>query len=146
MKRSKQMELYEPVIEILLTVIEKCFVLPQAPSKVDSWEAYPDFVALDFTNKRILVVEVTKRSSLSDVRKTLGDKLKQDYRAKVDEWIKMNLPDPINSYPVIRRFFVRDRIASKLKDEPEWRDHVKRGHVKLESLEGAINQYRETMP
>ncbi|MEW6777038.1 MAG: hypothetical protein AB1405_12130 [Bdellovibrionota bacterium] len=60
------------------------FVCPQFSIKAESGKEWscPDFVALDFKNRQVKVVEVTINS---DPRKTLGKKLKQ----KDGQWINL---------------------------------------------------------
>lgn len=61
------MDFYEALVETYLTVVEGCAVIPQAPIREDihgnPWEAYLDFVAINFQHRRIEVIEVSKASS-----------------------------------------------------------------------------------
>jgi len=144
-------DMYEQLVETFLTVIERCAVIPQFPVLFDkqdniwvegqpvAWAAYPDFLAIDFVNQQIQVIEVTKsrgtKKTLQLVDRLVGN------RKKVERHVReftRNL-----DFPIVWRFFVRQDLAvklrSKLKDkgiEP----------FEVIDLESVFDRLRKLMP
>lgn len=122
-------DLYEQLVEFYLTVFENNFVLPQPPVKLGTndqpiglfdsgskWDAWPDFVALDFSRKRIQVVEVTKTLNLAEVK----EKVEKYKDSRYDSWIRQVLPSSFSEFPIIRHFFLRQAVIDKIGSlEPE---------------------------
>jgi hypothetical protein len=139
------MDLYEQLVETYLTVFERNFVLPQPAVKLgtgdvpiglfetgSNWDAWPDFIALDFEGKRIQIVEVSKSTAVSDVR----GKLKKYEDKHYEAWIRRVLPNTMNDFQITRRFFVRASVKEKL------------GATELEisTLEHVFDTIRDKMP
>ena len=139
------MDLYEQLVEIYLTVFEENFVLPQPAVKLGAndspiglfetgseWDAWPDFIGLDFKGKRIQVVEVSKTTTVSEVR----GKLKKYEDKHYDAWIRRILPKGMNDFPITRRFFVRASVKEKLGPT----------ETEISTLEHVFDVIRDKMP
>src|SRR2546426_1159097 len=135
------MDFYEELTQMHLTVTEGCFVLPQAPLRQtldgkDVWVAYPDFVALDFKKKRILVVEVTKGWHVS-----LAPKLIPEHRDRAEQLIRQELLNKLlDDWPIAWRFFVRRARMKQLQATVALRQYVEQGgDVQVIALEDVFD-------
>jgi hypothetical protein len=142
-------DFYEQLVHFYLTAIEKCLVIPQveilkSPTG-ESWVAYPDFLALDFSNRLIQVIEVTKGWKATS---TLAPKLKQQHRTYVEDYIKSStLQGELRNFSLLWRFFVRNAEASRLEVHPDLIAYKESGgHVRIEYLEQVFDKLRDQMP
>ena len=117
------MDLYEQLVEVYLTVFEGSFVLPQPPVKLGAgdapvglfeggsqWDAFPDFIALNFRKGQIQIVEVSKTTSLAELKGKL-----EKYRDKhYETWIRQILAPNLAQLPITRRLFVRKTLVDRL--------------------------------
>jgi hypothetical protein len=141
------MDFYEQLIQIYLTVEEGSFVLPQAKiAPNENWQAYPDFLAVNFIRRQIQVIEVSKTTKLKDIRK-LAEKLGSKHREIIEKTINDKMIKELN-FPIHWRFFVRDEeIAKRLEENPFFRQYLKEGgHAEAISLKNVFNRIRDLMP
>ena len=121
---SPTMNLYEQLVEVYLTVIERRAVIPQFRVMLDTegkswvegkrvgWSAFPDFLAVDFARKEIQIVEVTSSADGAKpkelVHKMLGN------RQTIEDYTRTFVG---NDFPIAWRFFVRHSLANNLEAE-----------------------------
>ena len=114
------MDFYEQLVHFYLTAIEKCAVIPQVEILLstagESWAAYPNFLAIDFNNQVIQIVELTKGA---DAVARLGPKLKQEHRRNVEAYIKKFVQGRLN-FPIVWRFVVRQKDIRSLESQPDF--------------------------
>jgi hypothetical protein len=124
------MDLYEQIVEIYLTAVEGCAVIPQVPilqsTKGEPWEAYPDFLAVDFKKRRVSIVEVSKAGS-RNVAKKFSDKLQPDYRNNIEQYIKNKTLNNQLDFPIHWRFFVRKQHCQRLESALAFREYIETG-------------------
>ncbi len=137
------MDFYEALVETYLTVIEKCAVLPQVPILRDArgkpWEAYPDFLALDFKKRQIQIVEVTKAREERAVRRLAKDRLDPGYRGNVENYVKTFTLDSQIDFAVRWRFFVREEHLTALRS-------VTGKEAEAMALEDVFDALKKKMP
>lgn len=120
------------------------FVLPQAKilkdEKGNEWEAYPDFVAINFAEKTIYNIEVTKNWVLSgfiENRSEINRKTIEYYIR--NEILKKQLSE--DEYKLIWILFVREArvewVRDKINDDP-WCEVI--------SLEHVLDGIKATLP
>src|SRR5438094_7731216 len=100
------MDMYEALVEAYVTIIEGCAVIPQIPilknRKGEAWEAYPDFLALDFKKREAQIIEVTKSGDASGlIQKRNGQ------RDEIESYVKNHSLDEQIGFPIRWRFFIR---------------------------------------
>ena len=143
------MDLYEEIVGFYLNVFEGCFLLPQAPVKLGEngkpldldasgvkWEAYPDFIAIDFRKPRIQIVEVTKIRDKKRVKQRIEEKLDASYVANIDHWVRTVLPESVRDLMLTRRFFLRSEVIPEPID----------ARAEFSSLQTVFNAVRDRMP
>ncbi len=153
------MDIYEHMVQLQLTVFEECFVWPQTPIKLSSnnqpirlfdrgatWEAYPDFIALDLRSKPPLlrIVEVTKSASWRVVCDKVKRLSEEDYREKVKTWVEKALPH-IGKCSFAWDFFVRQSARQRIEGTDDWDELTARG-VRLFDLEEVFEKMAKQMP
>lgn len=114
------MDYYEEAVLFHLTSIKHMFVLPQ-PAIVErdefgkvSWEAYPDFLAVNFNEPSIEVVEVTKAWKIDKVR----EKCKASYLQIVERNIREKiLQRELTSFSLNWHFIVRSALVERVREE-----------------------------
>lgn len=109
------MDLYEQLVETYLTVIEECAVIPQVPirenRKGEKWEAYPDFLALNFSKRMIQVVEVNKSTGAQRITNLIQRRFQE--RADIEHYVQNHtLSRQLNFAALGWRFFIRQGHAS----------------------------------
>jgi hypothetical protein len=144
-------DLYEALVEMYLTVFEGCAVIPQVPILEDvngkGWEACPDFLAIDFREGRIQVVEVTKTLDGGAVKELANRKLEAHYRENVEHYVRTKTLAKQLQLPTHWRFFVRAgkegavRSAQAYVDFPEAKDRVQ-----ITKLEDVFDEIKRVMP
>jgi len=144
------MDLYEEVVHFYLTVIEGCAVTPQVPIlrsiEGKEWYAYPDFLALNFKDRLIQIVEVTKATDPKSSLK-LAAKLRPDHRDNVEHYIKTVTLDNQLSFEICWRLFVRRENMGRLKSDPDFVTYEKSGgRPKVMALEDVFDAIRVRMP
>jgi len=142
-----QMDFYEQLVHFYLTAIEKCAVIPQVEILLstagESWTAYPNFLAIDFNNQVIQIVELTKGA---DAVARLGPKLKQEHWRNVEAYIKKFVQGRLN-FPIVWRFVVRQKDIRSLESHPDFVAFTESGGVATaESLEDMFDTLKNTMP
>jgi hypothetical protein len=120
--------IYEQVVELYLTQIEGCAVMPQLrierlPCGL-SWKARPDFVAIDFKAGEVQIVEVTKRAAYTSADRAtvdrLASKLDPPHRGSVEAAVQeIALANRLRDWPIRWRFFVRESFGALLAKHPE---------------------------
>jgi hypothetical protein len=142
------MDFYEEVVEFYLTVIEGCAVIPQAPilknKEGDDWIAFPDFVAINFKEQRIEIIEVTKSVYPRPV-KWLARKLLPDYRTNVESYVTNTTVARQLRLPIHWRFFVRQKQVETLKSQDSFKQ-FDQSLVHVDALEGVFDKIRDIMP
>jgi len=144
------MDLYEDVTQIYLTAVEGLFLLPQCQIKHSvegkPWFACPDFVALDFRDRRIQVIEVTKRDARDTVE--LAEKLRLSHRSHVEHYVRTTTLANALEYPFQWRFFVRDEAAANaLKQADAYKHYVATGgEVEVATLHAVFASISKIMP
>ncbi len=144
------MDFYEQLVQTYLTVFEACPVLPQAAilrsTKDEPWEAYLDFLALDFVKRRIQVVEVSKATDPAKASE-LAAKLRPEYRENVEHYIKGVTLNKHLEFPIHWRFFVRRSNASLLSSAQPFREYIAAGgQAEVTVLEDVFDKVRDLMP
>lgn len=141
------MDFYEELVMFYLTAIRGLLVRPQVPivltdqdGKV-TWEAYPDFWAVDFEKKQIAVVEVSKNWK---VAKNIQHKLSADYRTTVEKHVRQMLKDELPQFPLHWHFIVRVQAMDTLKGLLEKEALVQ--ITEVTSIESIFEIVRKTMP
>lgn len=123
------MNIYEQVVELYLTQIEGCAVMPQLrieklPCGL-SWKARPDFVAINFQANEIQIVEVTKRAARTSADRAavdrLASKLDPPHRGSVEAAVQeIALANHLHDWPIRWRFFVRESFGALLATHAEF--------------------------
>lgn len=144
------MDIYEQIVELYLTAIEGCAVLPQVPILQSiggkPWEAYPDFLAIDFNKRRISIVEVSKSSS-RDTAMNLAAKLQPEHRGNVEHYVKSSTLNNELNFPIHWRFFVRRSNIAVLQSAPAYREYIgKGGQAEAIALEDVFDRIKDSMP
>lgn len=141
------MDFYEELVMFYLTAIRGLLVRPQVPivltgqnGKV-TWEAYPDFLTVDFERKQIAVVEVSKNWK---VAKNIRHKLSADYRTTVEKHVRQMLKDELPQFPLHWHFIVRTQAVDTLKGLLEREAFVQ--ITEVTSIESIFEIVRKTMP
>ena len=142
------MDFYEQLVHFYFTKIEKCAVIPQVEILLstagESWTAYPDFLAIEFNNQVIQIVEVTKGTGAAA---RLGPKLKQEHRRNVDAYIEKFALHGRLDFSIAWRFVVRQKDIPSLKSHPDFVAFTESGGVAtVESLEDVFDTLKNTMP
>ena len=143
------MDLYEEMVQLYLTVLENCFVLPQFHVSVDAngkpWDASIDFLALNLGNKRIEVVEVSKAASPNKAAH-FAEMLQGSHRTNVEKFIGSKLNRDLN-YSITWRFFVRRANVERLIGQPAFREYVQAGgEAQVTAIEDVFDALRDQMP
>jgi hypothetical protein len=144
------MDLYEEITSIYLAVVDGLFVMPQCPilRSIDGerWEAYPDFIALSFRDRRIRVIEVTKRSAHETAG--LADKLRKNHRPHVEHYVRTVTLNNALDFPFLWRFFVRNsKAADALKHADAYREYVAGGgDADVVTLDSVFAKIAKIMP
>ena len=141
------MDFYEQLVHLYLTAIEKCAVIPQVEILLstggESWTAYPNFLAIDFNNHVIQIVEVSKGP---DAAARLGPQLKQEHRRNVEAYIETFADGRLN-FAMMWRFFVRQKDIRSLESHPDFVAFTESGGVATaESLEDVFDTLKNMMP
>lgn len=144
------MDFYEQIVQAYLTTFERCAVLPQVPIlhsvTGQPWEACLDFLALDFSKRRIQIVEVSKATTRSKP-KDLAAKLQPSYRENVEQYVKEVTLNKELDYPIHWRFFVRRENADLLKSDQAFLEYTARGgQAEVTELEAVFDKIRDRMP
>jgi len=117
------MDLYEQLVETYLTVIEECAIIPQVPirenRKGEKWEAYPDFLALNFATPSVQIIEVNKSTDPRRVKQLI--RRRHEERADIEHYIENRTLDRQLKWAIGWRFFIR-------------RDHLKAADATLRKL------------
>jgi hypothetical protein len=120
------MDLYERVVEIYLTEIKQCPVIPQFlaqfdqakkacrpfPRKEHSWQANPDFLIFDLERQQIEIASVCSSGRWDGVRENASKLLGSIER--IETYLKAISTRPIE-LPVCLHFFVMKSQESKLR-------------------------------
>jgi len=144
------MDLYEELVHFYLTVVEGCAAIPQVPvlRSIDDepWYAYPDFLALDFKERSIQIIEVSKATTPSFPK--LAEKLKPDHRKNVEHYIRTKtLNGQLPDFSICWRFFVREANIERLRSQQDFRDYENSGGpARITALEKAFDEIRGQMP
>jgi hypothetical protein len=150
MRSLTSFDLYEFVVQTHLTG-EGCAVIPQVPilHSVEGkrWEAYPDFLAINFRRKELQIVEVSKDGSLGKARK-LAEKLAPEYRNTIEQHIRtITLNGQLDSFGFVWRFFLRKGIAERFKSLGHAQAYVDSGNrLEVMTLEDVFESVKTTMP
>ena len=141
------MDFYEEIVELYLTAVEGCAVIPQVPilesTTGEPWEAYPDFLAIDFSKREISIVEVTKAGT-RDVVKRFSAKLKDQYRNNVEQYIKKKTLNNQLSFTTHWRFFVRRDHVKLLEASTNYREYLEAGgKAEVIALEDILDRIRD---
>lgn len=142
------MDFYEEGVLFFLTAIEGSVVLPQVPVTVKDangksiWEAYPDFLALNFKKRQIQILEVSK-SNNKDTIKKLVEKADQKYRNIVEKHVREEiLKGELDEFLFDWRFFVRKQEVESLKQKID-----KLGCIaEVNSIEAIFESIMQRMP
>jgi hypothetical protein len=140
------MDLYEDAVESYLTICERCAVIPQVPILKDQegqpWEAYPDFLALNFGQQQAWIVEVTKSRNWGSVKNLIQKRAIE--RPDIEAYIKrFTLNGQISDFGIEWRFFVRAEHKTKAEGiavEANFRAGS------ITTLESVFHWLVETMP
>jgi hypothetical protein len=144
------LDVYEDIVMLYLSAKEGALIRPQVrilrqdPSG-GPWEAYPDFLAINFLKPSIEVVEVSKAW---DAPKDLASKLTRPHRENVEQGVRELIPGARLDAPIFWRFFVRRERCGALRSRQEYRTFVQeRGEEAAEvtPLEDVIDWLR-TLP
>jgi hypothetical protein len=147
------MDTYEQLVQTYLTVVEKCAVIPQFPILFDqddkpwskghriSWSAYPDFLAVDFLNRQVQIVEVTKALS-SKKPEELVEKLLA-HRERIERYVRWFTND---YFPLCWRYFVRDANKDKLHKELTRIAGSEGQKWQVTALEDVFDELKRVMP
>jgi hypothetical protein len=142
------MDFYEDVVEFYLTVMEGCAVIPQAPilknKEGEDWTAFPDFIAINFQQKRVEIIEVTK-SVFPNPVKRLADKLLPNHREHVEHYVINTTFAGQLHFPIHWRFFVRQMQEETLRSQDAFREFDP-NRVRVTALENVFNELRDRMP
>ncbi len=145
------MDMYEQLVGRYLTIFEHFAAIPQFPVLFNdkgepcfhespgtlTWDAFPDFLAVDMRSRHAQIIEVNKSgypNQIGDlVKRTLGN------REKIESYVKWFVSD---TFPIQWRFFVRDKMVDRLKRELE------AGGIqpRITTLEEVFNKLRDVMP
>lgn len=106
----------EPLIARFLTQGGKVFIVPQYGIPSDSpnadW-ACPDFVALDFEKREIVVVEVSTSADINPIKRKVQDRQHQWYDRLKDKLLADHVAD--ETWPMRFLGFVRRQNLDKLQ-------------------------------
>ncbi len=141
------MDFYEEAVLFHLTAIRHMLVLPQAAilehdsGGKEVWSAYPDFLALDFSEPSIEVVEVTKAPKTEKIR----GKCTPTYLKKVEGNIREKiLRGQLASFPLNWHFIVRSQMIAKVQEEIA--KNSLGASVKVSSLEKILEEIGKQLP
>jgi hypothetical protein len=132
-------DFFEELVYQYLTAIQGFVVFPQVPislvavkdDKKRTWEACPDFLAVDFKGRCIYIVEV---SIAGDAVDKLASKIQDDYLKKVELYVREKILDgELNGFYFKLLLFVRTEHQNRLESLPEF-TKVK-GKAVVDSLE-----------
>lgn len=141
------MDFYEELVLSYLTSIKGLMVRPQVPIVLTDqngkvvWEAYPDFLAVDFEKKQILIVEVSKSWR---VVQSISNKLQAEYRIAVEKHIRQILKDELPQFPIHWHFVVRNDVIDALKKSIDNNDLIQ--ITEVTSLECVLETVGKVMP
>jgi hypothetical protein len=104
---------YEAAVMHYITRMGDTFLCPQFPIKNEEGKPWsePDFVALNFVQKTIAIVEVSSASDIGSLKKKVTN--------RDNQWITLlkvqlvRLEPSIQNWPVVVRIFVREANLSK---------------------------------
>jgi hypothetical protein len=142
------MDFYEDVVEFYLTAIEGCAVIPQAPilknKDGENWEAFPDFIAINFAERRVEIVEVAKSAYAAPVKR-LAEKLLPSHREHVEHYVLNTTFAGQLQVPIHWRFFVRQKQEATLRAQEAFRGFDP-NRVLVTTLEDVFDELRDKMP
>jgi len=108
--------IYEVAVMHFLTRMGDTFLCPQYPIKGEKgsvWSA-PDFVALNFTEKAIWIIEVSSASDVGSLKKKVADRDKQWILRLKDQLARIE--PTVQNWPIVVKVFVRDANKSKFEN------------------------------
>jgi hypothetical protein len=148
-EEKESLDLYEDLVQLYLTVFEDCAIRPQVPIRKsltgEDWEAYPDFLAIDFKKRRILIVEVSKAADRGVAGKFAEKLRSEEYRSNVEHYLRnTTLNNHLNDFMIQWRFFVRRANVSVL--ESGIREFIDTGQAEVTTLEDVFDTIRNHMP
>jgi hypothetical protein len=144
------MDIYEQIVELYLTAVEGCAVIPQVPilKSIEGkpWVAYPDFLGIDFDKQCIWIVEVSK-STTRETAINLAAKLQPEHRSNIEHYVKSSTLNNELNFPIYWRFIVRRSNIEVLKSSPAYREYTEKGgQVEPIALEDVFDRIRDLMP
>lgn len=147
---GEYMDIYEQIVELYLTVVEGCAVIPQVPilKSIEGkpWAAYPDFLGIDFNKRCIWIVEVSKSTS-RETAINLAAKLQSEHRSNIEHYVKSSTLNSEVNFPIYWCFFIRRSNIEVLKSAPAYREYTEKGgQVELFALEDVFDNIRDLMP
>ena len=148
------MDFYEQLVHYYLTVVERFPVLPQIKVTRSTagtpWAAKPDFLALDFAGKRILIVQVktTDRRNFDQQAAGLAETLKSEHRNNVESCVRDEiLAKQLHFFPIHYRFHVREANVQALECKDDYVQYKKEfGTAEVVPLELVFNVLKDRMP
>lgn len=111
------MDIYEELAMLHLTRNKNIFVIPQYDIS-NGWSC-PDFVGIDFENKKLLIVEVTASSYPKALINRIRTREKQWFSKLREEFDKFSNVCNFRDWPWIIRIYVRDICKQRFNEFPE---------------------------
>jgi hypothetical protein len=124
-------EFWENIVSYYLTVHKQFPVLWQAAIQKDidghRWNADLDFLALDFSEKKICLVEVRSSSAYREAS-TILERLAAHNCKHIENYVrKAILQDELGAFTIKWWFFVRRRHLDSMKSEQLYLEYLRTG-------------------